>query len=333
MNIVLLTAHSIAEYDDFRMLTDLGYDVFSIGAYIDPYVPGDDVRPPFDFDSGVPVHVDLAELCRDQMRAKENLPDEVLDWADTIIVHHYPYQWLINAWPRIQHKRVIWRTCGQSDVPLEIAMSGMRQRGVQIVRYSPKEQSFFEERGVFAGQDALIRFGKYPEDWLPWAGGGPFVTNITQNMKGRGNWVGESWYTLATAGVAARPMGDGSEQYEGGLGKVSYETMNGVLRSARAYVYTGTHPASYTLGLIEAMMAGTPVVSIGPSAWMGPDGLFEAHEIAGTWEDDPAAARVKLQFLLQDYDWAKTQSDLVREKAIRLFGIETVGAQWKEFLG
>ena len=42
MNVLLLTSHSIAEYDDLRMLTDLGYNVFSIGAYTDPRNPTDD---------------------------------------------------------------------------------------------------------------------------------------------------------------------------------------------------------------------------------------------------------------------------------------------------
>ena len=45
MNLLLLLAHSIAEYDDVRMFSDLGYDVFSIGAYTNPANPGDNLRP------------------------------------------------------------------------------------------------------------------------------------------------------------------------------------------------------------------------------------------------------------------------------------------------
>lgn len=328
MRILLLLAHSIAEYDDVRMFADLGYDVFSIGAYSDPSHPGDDVRPPLE---DAPHHPDLAALTADQMVAKEHLPDEVIDWADAIIVHHYPYQWLIGQYERIRHKRVIWRTCGQSDSSLEIAMAGMHARGVQIVRYSPKEREFFEPQGTFAGQDALIRFGKYPDDYPYWHGDAPFVTNVTQNMRGRGAWVGAQWYERATAGLAARPMGPGSEEYPGGLGKVSPDGMLHVLSQARAYVYTGTHPAPYTLGLMEAMLAGVPVVSIGPGAWMGPAELFEAHEIAGDWADDPDEARMKIAGLLGEPDHER--SETVRLRAEALFGIETIGAQWRAFLG
>ncbi len=45
MNVLLITAHSIAAYDDVRMLTDLGYDVFNLDGYIDPAHPHVDMRP------------------------------------------------------------------------------------------------------------------------------------------------------------------------------------------------------------------------------------------------------------------------------------------------
>ena len=45
MNILLLLAHSIEEHDQLRLLSGLGYDVFSIGGYIDPAHPHDPKRP------------------------------------------------------------------------------------------------------------------------------------------------------------------------------------------------------------------------------------------------------------------------------------------------
>jgi hypothetical protein len=56
--------------------------------------------------------------------------------------------------------------------------------------------------------------------------------------------------------------------------------MRDYLRRIRAYLYTGTQPASYTLGLIEAMMTGVPVVSIGPDHMTWQRDLFEGHELA-----------------------------------------------------
>jgi hypothetical protein len=78
----------------------------------------------------------------------------------------------------------------------------------------------------------------------------------------------------------------------GGLGALPYDEMRDYLRRIRAYLYTGTQPASYTLGLIEAMMTGVPVVSIGPDHMTWQRDLFEGHEIAIGRSDDPASSPV-----------------------------------------
>src|SRR3990167_2610296 len=98
--IVLLLLHSIEEYDQVRLLTELGHDVFSPGAYVDPAHPSDDKRPPID----APYHADLDAACQAKREehagelidgrdpidwAKADLPDTVLDWADVVIYHHF----------------------------------------------------------------------------------------------------------------------------------------------------------------------------------------------------------------------------------------------------
>lgn len=231
MNILLMLAHSIAEYDDVRMFTDAGYDVFSIGAYADPLRPGDDKRPSL---PAAPRHPGLAALVPDQMKAKERLPDELIDWADVIICHHYLREWIIPQWQRIRHKRVVWRTCGQSDLALEDEMKPLHKDGLQIVRYSPAEGRFFRSTGHWAGADATIRFGKYPMDYGPWVGDGVWVGNVTQNMAGRGEWVGRSYWGRATADLPTRLAGPGSEQM-GGTGVLSYTELLSYLDRTRAY--------------------------------------------------------------------------------------------------
>ena len=108
------------------------------------------------------------------------------------------------------------------------------------------------------------------------------------------------------------------------------------LRANRAYLYTGTQPASYTLGLIEAMMTGIPIVSIGP-AWMkvfpyGP-ALFEGHEITQRYSNSPIEAGRLLSALLDNEKLAMQISAVQRARAIGLFSKQTIGPQWKAFLG
>lgn len=339
MNILLLTAHSVAEYDDLRMFTDMGHDTFSIGAYSEPANPGDLQRPALPL---APDHPELRALCEEQREkhgdpeldwaidwAKADLHQSIIDWADVIIAHHYLDRWIYPQWARFMGKRVIWRTCGQSDPWLEHLMRPLAQRGLSIVRYSPKERAALD---VFAGEHALIRFGKYPEDWGGWTGTQEFVTNFTQNMAGRGEHVGLSFWLAATEGLPAHPGGADSEKLPGGRGALSFDDMRWFLQRSRAYLYTGTVPASYTLGFIEALMTGTPVVSIGRGRWYGDPDLFEADEIAPIVAHSVAEARSQLGKLLADPAYAEAISAQGRDRALELFGIDAVSAQWASFL-
>src|SRR3954468_16183465 len=108
MNILYLSAHSILEYDEVRLFTELGHDVFSPGAYIRG--EGDGKRPALD----IPIHADLIAAMEQAPGgaevAKGALPDAVLDWTDTIICSAFEHTYLVPQWNRIKGKRVIWRT-------------------------------------------------------------------------------------------------------------------------------------------------------------------------------------------------------------------------------
>lgn len=332
--IVLLLAHSIEEHDQLKLLSELGYDVFSIGGYIDPAHPHDGKRPALPsvtFHPELKAAVDELGTPDNLDAAKRHIPDRILDWADTIIVHHYEHTWLFPDWPRLREKRVIWRTVGQSVEGNERLMAPLHEEGLQIVRYSPKERNI----PGFAGEDALIRFYKDPDEWRGWTGEEPVVINITQHLRQREPYTNWGFWEQATQGLNRMPLGPGSEEI-GGPGALTYDEMQGWLRRARCYLYTGTQPASYTLGLIEAMMTGIPVVSIGPS-WMrifpyGPE-LFEGHEIASHHFDDPVRARSVLTDLLGDRHLAEYKSRADRAVAIELFGKAKIAAEWKAFLG
>lgn len=325
--ILLLTAHSIAEHDDLRMFHEMGHEVMSIGAYLDPANPADDKRPALP--QVPPAPKELTDLVvGDQIQLKGHLPKEIIDWADVIIAHHFVYDWIGGQWARLKGKRVIWRTCGQTSPQLEQFMEYLRPEGLQIVRYSPKERF---NGPWFAGEDAMIRFGKEPEEWYGWHGSDAVVGNITQDMVGRGDATGLDFYLAATQGLPAKPAGPNSEKLPGGIGTLEYEAMREYLRSIRCYLYTGTMPAPYTLGLIEAMITGVPVVSIGSEAWGLPD-LFEASEIIGNGENDPRKAAYRLRRYLNDQDFARSHGGMQRGHAIELFGMDTIREQWRRFL-
>ncbi len=346
MNLLICGSHGILEYDDLRLFADLGFDVFSPGGYEDPSNPGESLRPAL---PDAPHHPELAALCREQREkhaeppgdridwAKADLHPALIEWADVIMVNCFPIEWIAMQWERIRHKRVIWRTIGQSNPWTEATMGQLD--GLEIVRYSPAERRHFEPTGHFAGEDAVIRFAKYPADFGSWTGEDAVVGNITQNMVGRGNACGLDFWLAATEGLPTRPAGPSSDRLPGGVGALSYDEMREYLRRCRAYLYTGTQPASYTLGLIEALMTGVPTISIGPQYF--PAGLFEGHEIAPWQAHDPEAAHGWLEAtcatpLDEVRDNGVTphqESQSIRRQAIALFGAETIGAQWRDYLG
>jgi glycosyltransferase involved in cell wall biosynthesis len=213
--------------------------------------------------------------------------------------------------------------------PNERLMAPLFRDGLEIVRYSPKERNI----PGYAGESAVIRFAKDPADWYGWTGEDAHVANLTQHLAQRGDACGYPFWREATKGLPVAPAGPGSEAI-GGLGSLSYDEMRAYLRRSRVYLYTGTQPASYTLGLIEAMMTGVPVVSIGPRAFGGGSYLsdmFEGHEITGSGFDDPSLARDELALLMEEPQ--TFASAVTRERAIDLFGIDTISAQWASFLG
>lgn len=342
MRILLLASHAVAEYDDLRMLHDLGHDVFAPGGYADPANPTEDLRPAL---PEIPGHPDLAALCDEQRRkhgedglgwaidwAKADLHPDLIEWADAIIVHHFPDRWIMGQWRAISRKRVIWRTCGQSNPDMEAYLLPLRKAGLQIVRYSPREATFFGSIRSFAGEDAVIRFGKYPGDFPEWIGDHEAVANLTQNMVGRAAYCGLDFWREATRDLAVAPAGANSEEI-GGIGRLPYAETFGYWKHSRVHLYTGTVPASYTLSLIEGMMAGVPTVAMGASRF-GVPGLYEADEIVGGMtHETPEQARESLIAYLSDPELARIGSAAMRMRAVELFGVENVGRQWRAFLG
>lgn len=111
MRILYLSVHEVLEYDELKIFTELGHECFSHGAYCRPHL-GSSLRPPI---SEMPYDPRFADLV--DRFPKNNLPPEMIEDKDVIIIIHTP-SLVIDNWEKIKHKRVIWRSIGQS-VPKE----------------------------------------------------------------------------------------------------------------------------------------------------------------------------------------------------------------------
>lgn len=348
--ILYLSCHEILEYDELKLFSELGYECYSLGAYTQPGGEEHRKRPPLK----LPYNPHFIELALQYDRRK--LPAEILDGIDIIIVMHEPsYIGFTNSvhdwspdfedgnWPMFRDfikkgGRVIWRSIGQSIPHVERILKPWRTQGLEIVRYSPSEQTIADN----AGSDAMIRFYKDPEDYSGWTGERNEVINFTQSLQERARFTGYRTFQKVMSGLPAKVYGPGNEDLgdlSGGL--LKYSDMLQTMRQSRAYLYHGTYPASYTLSFIEAMMTGTPIVAVGPQ--LGNGDMFPEQRtyeipsiiqqgVSGFVSDDIHELKRHVQDLMRYSTMATGISAFGRARAIELFGKAKIKAEWKEFL-
>lgn len=344
MKLLYFSTHSILEFDEVKLFTELGHEVFSMGAFQNSNL-GDSMRGPI---PGLYDNPELRELSH--QCTKEDIHPKLVEWMDVCIMMHNPpgvkhaQPWLANNWKKMKGKPVVWRSIGQSTRQIEEGIKEFRSKGLKIVRYSPKEESIPE----YQGGDAMIRFYKDPNEYTGYLGTTERIVNVSQalfggrEVKSRGDHMSLQLFNKVVTGLPWKVFGPDNENAgENNGGLLSHEDMKQMLRLNRVYFYTGTRPASYTLALIEAMMTGIPIVSVGNAA--GNDvyrdqKTFEVPEIlgengvAGYWSDSPTELHDYCDFLLKNPKKALEVGTAGRVRAIELFGKANIAIAWRDFL-
>jgi len=340
MKILYLSCHSILEYDELRILDQLGFKVTSIGAYIDPKNPHTDMRPPLNIwnDSGLKDKIHF--LHNQNLKkgiAPENcsntLTEEVVKDYDIIIIMHKP-DWIEKNWKILKNKIVILRTIGQNLEHNEIELQKYVKQGLKIIRYSPKER----ELKSFAGEDIQIRFLKYKSDFKQRNVKNDTVISFGQHIPTRKQFCGSSIIEEISSKFNFKLFGPGNESYTFSGGKLSYEDQIEMLSSNACYLYTGTFPAQYTLNFIEAFMAEIPIVSIGKklSQVLVEPYPFEVPCIldncGSMYSDDVDEMVLMFNKLLSNSQLRDEISLKQKQLSYEMFSAEKNMIQWKEFL-
>lgn len=333
--ILYLSCHEVLEFDEISLFTELGHEVFSDGAYIDPAGHKSLKRPGI---KGMKSHPELERLAI--QFPKTNLPQELIDWADIIMVMHQP-EWISENWERMKNKTIIWRSIGQSNPSVEDSLRRFRYSGMKIVRYSPMEHNI----PGFIGEDAMIRFYKDPSEYCEWTGKEKRVINLTQSLRGRRAFCHHDEIMAILNGFPALVYGTGNDDL-GPLngGELPYDLMKGALRDNRVCLYGGTWPAPYTLSFIEAWMTGIPVVALGSQLAQETPGIpqtsrLQYYEIPalitpgqnGYVSDSYDQLKAWIHELMENPELAKRIGDAGRAKAIEIFGKNKIMGEWKLF--
>ena len=338
MKILYLSCHAVLEYDELKLLTEMGHDVFSIGAYSNPQQHGL-ARP------NIPemrYHADLHNIAL--QGGQENIHPKLIEWADVIISMHnarvrvedHPQAWIANNWERMRHKPVIWRSIGQSVQEVEESLRPFRDQGLRIVRYSPKETNI----PGYVGGDTVIRFYKSEAEFKDWVGFKRQVITFTQSFSDRKDHLHYDLWMKVTEGFQRVVFGIGNEDL-GDLwgGALPYEEMKKQFSENAVYMYTGTSPASYTLSFMEAWMSGIPVVAVGPKI-ANKIYNMDTYEVSdlirngvdGFWSDDVNELRGYIKKLIDDEHLAREIGQAGRQSAINHFGKFTIARQWQDYL-
>jgi hypothetical protein len=341
MRILYLSCHSTLEYDEVRLLRELGHYVFSPNAYLDPDRPDDgdgEMRPRLDLKYD-PEDVALWRRIPGAGAARRYAPiDPALVARFDLVIVMDMANWLRQNWPSLSSRRVVWRTIGQSISRTESELIEARRNGLKILRYSPREATI----PGFLGGDAIIRFYKDPKDFGGWNGSIPVVLTVNQAILARHQGCNFALWDAVTYSLPHRLIGPKNDGILAWTGKATFEEMKAAMRDHRAYFYVGSHPASYTLNFIEAWMTGIPVVAIGPrhgNAFYYPGHqLYEIGDLIqngnqGLISDDPRELQSYLRQLLDNPQAGRAIGERGRAAAIAHFGYEMIRGQWKAFLG
>lgn len=331
MKIHYISHHAILEYDEVQMFLDMGHEVFSNGAYLDPKGHVTLPRPGL---KGGKYYEDYVKLATEN--PPTNLPEELIEPFDVIIVMHNPNV-IIQNWDKIKHKKVIWRSIGQSIPQIERKLAPLREEGLIVVRYSPKEANLED----YMGADAMIRFYKDEDVYKGWTGETKDVVNFSQSLKGRREFCHYDQIMPVIKQFKGMVYGPGNEDLAGyNGGQIPFDKMLDVMRQSRVMLYGGTWPAAYTLSFIEALMMGLPIVAVSKAIAHVPQfqhiDFYEVDEIlvsiSGVVCDTSEQMIEHTKQLLNDPELAADISKRQREKALELFSKKVISAEWKELL-
>lgn len=251
--ILYYACHEILEYDDLRILTGLGHQVFSIGDFTYPNreTRFRRARPEF-FQEQMLRHFHNTGCDHDKRKVTRDFAQSF----DLIIINHFP-EWYIENYDAFCGVPIVLRTIGQSTLTDEKKYKQFGD-GMYLLRYSERERDL----PGFAKTDGVIYFGKHKGDFFPYAGGERGVT-FHNSYAGRGAISYpdfDDWVSISES-AAIDLYGSGNEVIEGARGIIEPEKFSSIMSNAAFYQYVYTTPPSYTLSLIEALMAGVPIIA------------------------------------------------------------------------
>lgn len=253
-NILYVSCHSSLEWDEIRLLSKLGHQIFSCGTYFDPLKPTESLRTSIQ----VCQNKDWKNIfektkCKLLQNGSWYFSKEFISLFDSIIFMH-SYQSIISNMRVLSGKKIFWRTIGQSNFSIEKVVSKYKS-DIKIIRYSEKES---ETKG-FCGQDYLIRFYKDKRDYLERNKQNDKICCFYNSFHERSSFFNREFYDkkISKKDHAIFGRNNVTDIFKG---EVSFEKQKEILSTWGANYIINTRPANYTLSFVEGLASGIPII-------------------------------------------------------------------------
>lgn len=339
--------HASLEYDDLKMLTEMGIDWFSTGVYLNPVSP---LKSLVSRESIIKApnskHIDLFRAANPSYIPFENalvkVPEELAQQFDLIwVTHTFPN--IESNWDSFKGKPVIWRTYNQQQPEWEAKAKVLRTKGLKIVRIGNTESN----RLTFAGEDRVIRAYVDSNIFSDWKGSRrkilTYHNRFEQRLKQSLNGCPQAYLRLRGSMAPSLFELYGFSNPNNGFshGSLPYEQQVEKYRSSLIYLSLNSESAVYTNSFMEALMTGIPVVTFGPElSNVKSRELQHSYEVPDLVEngkeaivsDDLDFLHEQIKSLMNSREYRTSLGQAGRNKALQLFDKNRIMIEWRDFL-
>ncbi|WP_158809676.1 glycosyltransferase [Beijerinckia sp. L45] len=323
MKILYRSCHQILEYDEIRMLQKLGHTVFPLGAYTYGR-PSEAFRPEIDF--GWEFYALLEKYKASPSSRDIRYIDREFASNFDVCISMFDFNFLTENEDALHSLPCVLRTIGQSIEAYEPLVAKLKSSGTYIVRYSPAEA----RAANYAGHDAIIRFPKEVTG-NSWLGDADYVLTFSNDFRQRYE-ADYQFFVAATRDRPTRLAGRGNETCHKWIGLISAEQQQKELRSCRTYFYCTGGYIPYTLNIMEAMLAGAPIVAVRPTSAEPFSEIQDILSQSAIFVESSEEAGEALRYLSENTEAARSLSAKAFHRGKMLFDDRQIGDQWDKLL-
>lgn len=325
--------HTTQEFDDLTLLTELGYDWFSTGYYVEPKEPlsyrGIQFRKALNKEIDLDLYYQFKKINTSlNYYNPPNLSRDFISKFDIIFCNYSsPYPEVIkNLIPCInKNTPILYRTYGHQTPQLENNLKEFkRTHNLYLIRNSPSEKCIEN----YAGEDLIFRGYVDENIYNQWTGFLPNILTFANDFNVRLPHENYECYRQYLSYIynefPCLLCGSGNERVTKKTG-VTWEEQLAFFKSFRLYFSLNSPPANFPYSFIEALMTGIPVVSIGPKLGNVPGkNNFEVpniitNETNGFYSDNIVELKHYMSSLLKDYNLSQEVGKKGRETALKFF--------------